>query len=176
MSARSPKERLILGLGRLVWLSLPALLCSFSAWSQQPPINKTANSVLAGSQETPPSGGQQRAEHLAGSISGKVVDQSGVSIAGAVVNLRREGQGSGLEVTSDEDGLFALYNVAPGPFRLTISSPGLASQGFSGTLQSGEAFVTPLITLIIPTQVTEVRVALTPEQIADVEVKEEEKQ
>jgi hypothetical protein len=176
MSARSPKEKVMLGLGRLVFLSLPVLLCSFSAWSQQPPINKTANSAPADSQETPPSGGQQRAEHLAGSISGKVADQSGVSIAGAVVNLKREGQSSGLEVTSDEDGLFALYNVAPGPFLLTISSPGLASQELSGTLQSGEAYATPLIVLIIPTQITEVRVALTPEELADVQVKEQEKQ
>src|SRR5271155_4845840 len=176
MSARSAKESLVLGLGKLICLCLPVMLCSFSAWSQQPPIDKTPNSALADSQETSASGGQQRSEHQPGSISGKVVDQSGVIIVGAVVNLMREGQSSGLEVTSDEDGLFAFFNVDPGSFRLTISSPGLASQEFSGTLQSGEAFVTPLITLIIPTQVTEVRVALTPEEIADVEVKEEEKQ
>jgi hypothetical protein len=166
----------MLGLGKLVCLCLPVLLCTSPAWSQQSPENKTANSAQADLPETPASSGQQPAQHQAGSISGKVVDQSGVSIVGAVVNLTREGQSSGLEVTSDEDGLFALYNVDPGPFRLTISSPGLASQEFSGTLQSGGAFVTPLITLIIPTQVTQVTVALTPEEVAEVQVKEEEKQ
>lgn len=176
MSARSAKRSLILGLEKLVWLSLPVLLCSFSARSQEPPKPKTANSALAGAQETPTSGGQQRAEHQAGSIRGKVVDQSGVNIVGAVVNLMREGQSSGLEATSDEDGLFAFSNVDPGPFRLTVSFPGLASQELSGTVQSGEAYATPLITLIIPTQITEVTVALTPEEVADVQVKEEEKQ
>jgi hypothetical protein len=177
MSVGSAKESLILGLGKLVWLSLPVLLCSFPAWSQQPPMDQTAKSAVADSQGTEAfAGGQQHAEHQAGSISGKVVDQSGVNIAGAVVKLTREGQSSSLEVTSDGDGLFAFSNVAPGPFQLTISSPDLTSQEFSGTLQSGEAYVTPLIMLVIPTQVTEVHVGLTREELADVQIKEQEKQ
>src|SRR5580700_8196030 len=148
----SAKESLILSLGKLVWLGLPVLLCGFPAWSQRP-MDQTATSALADSQGTQASAsGQQHAEHQAGSISGKVVDQSGANIGGAVVKLRREGQSSGLEVTSDEDGLFAFSNVAPGPFQLTISSPDLALQEFSGTLQSGEAYVTPLIMMVIPTQ------------------------
>src|SRR5580693_4990165 len=172
----SAKESLILSLGKLVWLGLPVLLCGFPAWSQRP-MDQTAKSAPADSQGTHASAArQQHAEHQAGSISGKVVDQSGTNIAGAVIKLTREGQFPGLEVTSDEDGLFAFSNVGPGPFQLTISSPGLASQEFSGTLQSGEAYVTPLIMLIIPTQVTEVRVGLTPEELADVQIKEQEKQ
>jgi hypothetical protein len=178
MSAGSPKKSLILGFGKLVWLSLPALPGSFPAWSQQPPMDQIAKSALAGSQRTQTSAGeQQRAEHQAGNISGTVVDQSGANVAGAVVKLTREGQSSGLEVTTDEDGLFAFSNVAPGSFHLTISSPNLASQEFSGTLQSGEAYVTPLIMLVISTQVTEVHVeGLTPEELADVQIKEQEKQ
>src|ERR1700741_369716 len=174
----SAKESLILGLGKLVWLSLPVLPCSFPAWSQQPPMDQIAKSALADSQGTQASaGGQQHAEHQAGSISGKVVDQSGVNIAGAVVRLTREGQSSSLEVTSDEDGLFAFSNVAPGPFQLTISSRDLASHEFSGIIQSGEAYVTPLFMLVIPTQVTEVHVeGLTTEELADVQIKEQEKQ
>ena len=172
----SVKENLILGLGKLAWLSLAVLLCSFPAWSQQPPTDQTANSA-ADSQGTQASAaGQQHAENQPGSISGKIVDQSGASIFGAVVKLTRDGQTPGPEVTSDEDGQFAFSNVAPGSFQLTISSPGLESQGFSGTLQSGEASVTPLIMLVIPTQVTEVHVGLTQEELADVQVKEQEKQ
>ena len=177
MRVDSPKRSSIRGLGKLVWLSLPVLLCSFPAWSQQP-MNQTEKSALADSQGTQASaGGQQYAAHQAGSISGKVIDQSGVNIGGAVVKLTREGQSSGLEVTSDEDGLFSFSNVAPGPFHLTISSPDLASHEFSGTIQSGEAYVTPLIMLAIPTQVTEVHVeGLTQEELADVQIKEQEKQ
>ena len=174
----SAKESLILSFGKLVWLGLPVLLCSFPAWSRPPPMDQIAKSARAGSQGTQASvSEQQRAELQAGSISGKVVDQSGVDIAGAAVKLTREGQSSGLEVTSDEDGLFAFSDIAPGPFHLTISSPDLASQEFSGTLQSGEAYVTPLIMLVISTQVTEVHVeGLTREELADVQIKEEEKQ
>jgi hypothetical protein len=177
MSVGSAKKSLILGFlgfAKPIWLGLPVLLCSFPAWSQQPPM---AESVLADSQGTQASASmQQYAEHQAGSISGKVVDQSGANIAGAVVRLTREGQSSDPEVTSNEDGLFAFTNVPPGPFQLTISSPGLASHEFSGTLQSGEAYVTPLILLVIPTQVTEVHVGLPPEELADLQVKEQEKQ
>src|ERR1700756_28708 len=177
MSVGSAKKRSIRVLGKLVWLSLPVLLCSFPAWSQQP-IYQTAKSAPADSQRTQAStGGQQHAEHQEGSISGKVVDQSGVDIAGAVVKLTREGQSLGLEVKSDEDGLFSFSSVASGPFHLTISSPDLASQEFSGTIQSGEAYVTPLIMLVIPTQVTQVHVeGLTPQELADVQIKEQEKQ
>jgi hypothetical protein len=177
MYVGSGKESLMLGLRKLVWLSLAVLLCSFPAWSQQPTMDQPAKSALADSQGKQIStDGQQHAEHQAGSISGRVVDQSGANIVGAVVRLTREGESSVLEVTSDEDGLFAFSNVAPGPFQLTILSPGLASQDFSGTLQSGEAYVTPLIMLVIPTQVTEVHVGLTPEELADVQIKEQEKQ
>ena len=61
-------------------------------------MEQTAKSALADSQGTQSSAGeQQHAEHQAGSISGKVVDQSGANIAGAVVNLVRDGQSPGLE-------------------------------------------------------------------------------
>ena len=92
------------------------------------------------------------------------------------MTLKREGQSSELEATSNGDGLFAFTDVPPGAFQLTVSSEGLAPQEFSGTLQSGEPFVTPLIMLVIPTQVTEVVVRLTQQELADVQIKEQEKQ
>jgi hypothetical protein len=177
MCVGPPKKNLILGIGKMVLLSLAVLFCRFPAWSQQPPMNQTPNIAPADSQGTQVStAGQRHAEQPRGSISGKIVDQSGANIAGAVVKLTREGQSGGLETTSNEDGLFAFTNVAPGPFQLTISSPGLASQDVSGTLQSGEAYITPLLMMVIPTQLTEVHVGLPPEELAEVQIKEEVKQ
>ena len=177
MSGGSAKKNLILALGRKVCLSLFVLLSSLPAWSQQPAIDQTVNAAPTDPEGIHASSNEQQpAQHRPGSISGKVVDQSGADIGGAVVKLTREGQSSGLEATSSEDGLFAFSNVAPGPFQLTVSSPGLAPQDFSGTLQSGEALVTPLIMLVISTQVTEVHVGLPPEELAEVQIKEEEKQ
>ena len=177
MSAGFIKLRSVLGFRKLIWLGLAALLCGSTGRSQQPLTDHTAKSALAEPQTTEAfAGEQQNAGQRVGSIRGKIVDQSGANIAGALVKLTREGQSSGLEATSSEDGLFAFSNVAPGPFQLTISSPGLASHDFSGTLQSGEAFVTPLIMLVIPTQVTEVHVGLPPQELAEVQIKEEVKQ
>jgi len=77
---------------------------------------------------------------------------------------------------TDEDGKFYFLNVPPGSFKLTFSSPGLASRYATGTLGPGESYVSPLLMLAIATQVTEVRVSLTPEEVATAEIKEQEKQ
>jgi hypothetical protein len=176
MSVDSAEKTSILALPRLLWLSLAVLLCTVPCWSQQFLAEQPPQSAPSDSKGVTSARGQQNGQQQAGSISGKVVDQSGAEVAGAVVKITRDDQSLSPEVMSNEDGLFAFTNVAPGPFQLTISSPGLASHEFSGTLQSGEAYVTPLIMLIIPTQVTEVHVGVAAEELADVQIKEEEKQ
>src|SRR5215469_5660760 len=152
-------------LGFLLALVL-VFLFSPLAWSQErdtPDLQGTE--ALASS--------PQVAQPQAGSVSGKVVDQSGAEIAGAVVKLTHEGESTELEVTSDEDGQFMFSSVGPGAFRLTISFPGLASQEFSGTVLSWQNYVTPLITLAIATQVTEVHVGLPPEELATAQIQEQ---
>jgi carboxypeptidase family protein len=156
---------------RAIALLFVVLVFPFSplSWSQQ---TDTPGSQGAEASASVP----QHVPQEPGSISGKIVDQSGITIAGAVVKLTHDGESSQPEVTSDEDGLFAFSRVAPGTFQLTITFPSLAPQTFSGTLLSGQAYVTPLIMLVIPTQVTEVHVGLPPEELATVQVKEQEKQ
>jgi hypothetical protein len=46
----------------------------------------------------------------------------------------------------------------------------------SGTLEAAQAYVTPLIVMVIPTQVTEVHVGVPPEELATEQIKEQEKQ
>lgn len=178
MSVDSVRKSSVLGLQKLVWPILLFITCSSAGRCQQNPISQAPKNALADGEPTVASAGAQQPaqQQKAGSISGKVVDQSGISIAGAVVKLTREGESSDPEVTSNDDGLFAFTHVVPGPFQLTISSPGLESQEFSGTVLSGQAYVTPLIMLVIPTQVTEVRVGLPPEELAEAQIKEQEKQ
>ena len=57
-----------------------------------------------------------------------------------------------------------------------ISSEGFATQEYSGELHPGEAFIVPEIMLSVATAVTEVRVELTQIEVAQEEVKEQEKQ
>src|SRR5258708_12280323 len=128
------------------------LLFSPLAWSQQ--LDTPDSAGMDDSASVP-----QRARQ-AGSISGKVVDQSGANIVGAVVKLIHQGESSELEVTSGKDGQFVFSNVAPGAFRLTFSFPGLASQELSGTVRSPEDYLTPLIVLLIPTQYTQTHFGL----------------
>lgn len=111
-----------------------------------------------------------------GMIKGKVVDQSGTPITGAVVKLMRDGETLAPSVSTDEDGQYVFINIVPGRFQVTISSEGLTSQTFSGTLQPSESYVAPLATLMVATQVTEVHVALDPIEIAQQQMIEQEHQ
>jgi hypothetical protein len=79
-------------------------------------------------------------------------------------------------VLSDENGRFAFTGIDPGNFQLTIASPGFATQGTSGTLHSGENYVVPPVTLALATAMTEIRVALSRTELAEAEIKDEEKQ
>jgi hypothetical protein len=177
MHVDSTRKRLPFGLGNVVCLGLGILLCGFPCRSQQAAVAPPTKSTVPGSRNSEASTpGQQTDQQGSGSISGKVVDQTGANISGARVRLTQPGQFSSTEALSDDDGQFSISNVAPGPFRLTIVSPGLASQEFSGILNPGEAYVTPIIMLTIATQVTEVHVGLTPDELAEVQIKEQEKQ
>jgi len=153
----------------LVWFSLCVLFCSLphQALSQKVP-DLPGTGVSAGQHNTD--------RQPSGSISGKVVDQSGASIGGAVVKVTLDGEATSQELQSDDDGQFFFGNVPPGPFQLTITSEGLAPQDFSGTLHPGEAYITPLVMLVVATQVTEVRVGLTPIELAQEQIREQEKQ
>jgi hypothetical protein len=175
------KKYALPGAGNSFWPLLWLLLCSFAApaRSQEPPVVPVVTAVLG--LETVPSATQQqqhdqRNQQPSGSVTGWVVDQSGSFIEGALVKLTREDQTAGHEITTDEKGQFFFADIAPGPFQVTVASEGLASQVYSGTVRAGETFVVPQITLVVATQVTEVRVGLTPVELAEVQIKEQEKQ
>lgn len=155
------------GSGTYVWLCLFALLWGFPALaqSQQTPS------------ETAASGGQQLpVQLLSGSVSGAVVDPSGAAIAGARVGLKREDQSTNQEARTGEDGQFFFGNIAPGPFQLTIAAEGFATLALSGILHQGETYNAPRIALALATEKTEVRVEVPSVEVAEEQVKEEEKQ
>jgi hypothetical protein len=173
------KMRPSLGLGKLIWLGFCLLLCSFAAYAQSPQKSGVPDEQNGASPSSPMVAqvqAVQSAQQTAGSISGKIIDQSGASIGGAHVKLTREDQSPAQEILTDNNGQFSFSNVAPGPFYLAISAEGLATQEISGTVEPGEPYVIPLAMLVVATQVTEVRVSLTREELAEVQIREEEKQ
>jgi len=117
----------------------------------------------------------QPAQQPSQSITGRVVDPTGVGVAGATVNLVSNGQGPGATVVSDSDGRFVFSNAAPGPFHLTITSSGFATRELAGSLAPEGNVEVPPVTLPIAEVVTEVTV-VPPQVIAEAQIKEEEKQ
>jgi hypothetical protein len=114
-----------------------------------------------------------------GCISGTVVDQSGAVVAGAQVRLLAKDQPTSSEVRSGDNGQFTFTNVVPGPYQLTVTQKGFAEQTVSGTLRAGEVALIPQIVLPVAANLTEVKVGLTREEVAEVaeaQLQVEEKQ
>jgi Carboxypeptidase regulatory-like domain len=168
----------------LIWLGLSMMLCGSAAQA------KASTIVQSGLSQTPPTSsewpdaprastaasGQQADPRSPGSINGTLVDPSGAAIAGARVALRPGDKSSNQEVVSGGDGQFAFANIVPGPFQITITAAGFATQTVTGVLHTGEVFTVPQVALAVATEVTEVRVVLPQLEIAQEEIKEQEKQ
>jgi len=113
-----------------------------------------------------------------GYISGTILDQSGAVSIVAEVRLLRD-QSVETEVRSGNNGQFLFARVAPGPFRLSVTSSGFRPQEVSGTLRSGEAFLVPPIVLTVAAAITAVHVKekpLTQVELAGLQIKQQEKQ
>src|ERR1700690_329614 len=163
----------------LFWLSLSILLCAIpsSAQSHPPtPIPGTQNSRADVPEAAPPVDAGLADQESPGSISGIIVDETGAAVVGSHVKLTREDPSKFQETLSADGGQFSFANIFPGDFQLTIAADGFTTQTFSGTLHSGENFVTPKIKLAISPNVTVVRVSLTKTEAAEVQIKQEEKQ
>lgn len=119
---------------------------------------------------------QQPNQRLSGSVSGTIIDQNGTAVDGARIRLAREDQSPNQELLTGEEGRFWFADVAPGAFQLSITAPGFAPQTYSGVLGSGENYAVPQITLAVATNVTEVRVEFSPMELAQEQMKDEEKQ
>jgi hypothetical protein len=164
---------------KLAGLSLSILLCGFRtlAQSEAPPVAASATSDQAAA-PLPAAAvrGSLPEPQTSGSISGTLVDATGGFIVGACVSISRRDESPDREVLSGDDGQFSFVNIPPGPFRLSITAPGFQTQTFTGTLRPGENYTVPQTTLAVATAVTEVRVVPTPIEVAEDEIKEEEKQ
>ena len=119
---------------------------------------------------------QSASQQMPGSIRGAVVDGTGAPVVGARVRLSQEGPALLQEVLSDEQGQFLFVRVVPGPFQLTTTVEGFATATFSGALDSGDDYLVPPMTLVLAATSSEVRVTMTRVELAEAEIKDEEKQ
>src|ERR1017187_4647485 len=138
--------------------------------SAQPGAPRTEQGAAASTGEQVP--GPQ----IPGSISGTVLDQSGAVVAGAQVKLTGDNRRPIADGISGSDGQFSLTKVAPGPFQLTITAAGFATQTSSGTLHADENYILPGFALAVATAVTDVEVGVSQTEVATEQLKVEEKQ
>lgn len=116
-----------------------------------------------------------------GSVSGVVVDRDSTVYEGAHIALFETGSDTSLNpppartTNTDSGGRFNFTAVRPGPFRLTVSSQGFATQVVSGVLHAGESYESPPIILPVAST-SEVRVTASSEGIAEAQVRLEEQQ
>jgi Carboxypeptidase regulatory-like domain len=142
----------------------------------QMPSASAAEATPAIESPSLPSNAQLPGEQSPGRISGTVVDQSGSVIVGARVRLTRDAQFPAQEVLTDEAGQFSFGNIPPGPFQLSVTSEGFATHTSSGILRSGQTYAIPQVALIIASDTEQMRVLPSRTEVAEDEIKEQEKQ
>lgn len=111
-----------------------------------------------------------------GTIRGYVADKTNTAVAGATVTLTKDDGSLGQTTSTDENGLYEFRGVASGGFKVTVNAQGFATQSEAGTLRANEALTLPQMTLAISTVNTEVSVTMTHVELAEAQIKEEEKQ
>jgi hypothetical protein len=144
-----------------LWLNMAAAAAGSAALAQAP-ADQT---------------GQADAQ-AAATISGKVVDQSGSPIAGVHVRFRQAppSDATNTETLTNDDGLFSFSGIPTGSFQLEITQQGFTTQTASGILHSGESFRVAQVTLSVADARTEIIVTPNQFQIAEEQIKEQEKQ
>jgi len=119
---------------------------------------------------------QATGEQSWGSINGTILDRTGAVNVGAKVRLTRKHPVLSQEVASGDTGQYSFSHVPPGSFQITVTAPGFATQVFSADLRPGQAFLVPPIVLAVATAATEVQVAAPTVEVAEAQIKEQEKQ
>lgn len=156
-------------------MGLSLLLCAVPAVAQSPQT-PPAPAVASPLPDTPAADQQQPDPQSPGNISGTIADPSGAAVAGARVILTRDDKSPKREVISGDDGQFSFAGIAPGPFQITVTSELFTTQKVSGILRPGENLTVPQIVFGLATAVTQVQVSVPRIEIAEEELKIEEKQ
>jgi len=159
----------VLGNRSFFRLGLCVLLCGCTGLALAQPQGAPSD---AGASAEP----QASSSQLPGSINGTVLDPSGAAIAGARVKLTRADASANVEAISGENGQFSFSNIAPGPFQLTVVAEGFAPQTVSGFLHMGENYNAAETVLALASSKTDVEVIVPRVEVAEEQIKEEEKQ
>ncbi len=113
---------------------------------------------------------------LSASVSGTVTDLNGGAVTDADVMVMMGTPEHTYTAFTDDKGHFQVSGLPAGDFRLTVDSEELQSVTRQGKLRAGEQFVLPQIVLRVASANTAVEVTASRADIAEAEIKVEEKQ
>jgi hypothetical protein len=153
-------------------VSASAIAQDIAALNRHDPLPDAPSFVLAAAQS-------QEARTGTASISGTVLDINGGLVSGATVTLVETGlpPGPGIVVTSDSAGRFVFDHLPAGRFKFTITSPGLETfVSAEIALKPGEVHEAPRVDLPIASANIDVSVTVTQVELAQEQVRAEEKQ
>ena len=157
----------------------PRLQCCGTRVTQRSPLSigsLLAVALLSCASVAWPQTATPDAQPSPGTISGRILDDSGAAIAEARVTLSRDGILPGIEIVSGADGQFLFAAVSAGTYRLTISASGYAGQTMSGVLNPGERSRLPPIRLTLALGAVAVDVTPTRAELAQRQIEEQEQQ
>jgi hypothetical protein len=110
-------------------------------------------------------------------ISGAVLDANGGALPGASVTITSEKGGEERTAVSGNNGEFSFGGLPAGNFILTVTSPGMAPFVLPDiVVGAGERRALLQISMAIASTTTEVRVVVTPTELAEEQVKAAEQQ
>jgi hypothetical protein len=113
---------------------------------------------------------------LTAALSGTVADLNGGTVPDAELTLDLSASGQKRTATTDQEGRFRFTGLPAGEYSITVQAEGMQPASTHGTLRPGEQLELPQIVLRIATANTDVQVTSSREEIAEAEVKVEEKQ
>ncbi len=110
-------------------------------------------------------------------LSGLITDVEGALVPGAKITLLESSATKSRSTIADAHGHFSFSNVASGPYTLTVTAEGMEPATLQGTLNPDESVELPPIALRVATASDQIEVSsLTQREIAEVQIKQEEKQ
>ena len=110
-------------------------------------------------------------------LSGVITDVEGALVPGATVTLHEQGATQPRSLVADANGHFSFSNVVSGHYTLNVTAQGMEPATQQGTINPDESVELPPIALRVAAASDEVEVSsLTQQEIAEVQIKQEEKQ
>lgn len=116
-------------------------------------------------------------ESAGGVICGTVLDTNGAEVGGATVTLEEASGKEQWRATTDDNGFFRFNSAEPGSFKLTVIAKGFSNWSSTDLLlRPNEDYDLPPVELRVAASTTEVEVVYTRREIAEDQIRAEEKQ